>query len=261
MAGHKVQVLLAALLVLLGGAAALKFHVNVDEELETAEYQLQYQNSTADLQEINVTIENIGSIGCSYRLKGLFDNGEKVTRYSRSYPVWSGLSQLAELHYAPLGYNGTVNASIYLEYCGTEKFLRNITFEVTDTTRANRSFESRTLETNFTASEIKMRGVKEGLLVPVDYPAYWKTGSAEIDSGKAVVEYEAPIFRAGKKIKYAVLNETTRDVLGTTKVKLEARPTLLEKIRDRFEFILALLLAASVAFNAYLIQGRYAIEN
>ncbi len=261
MARYKVQVLLAAALVLLSGAAAIKFKVNVDENLDTAEYHLQYQNSTETLQEVNVTVENIGSIGCTFRLKALFDNGEQVTRYSKKYPVWPGISQLAELHYAPLDYNGTVNGSVYLEYCGTEEFLKNITFEVTETTNVNNSIDSRTLETNFTASEVQFSGIQEGMLVPMESPPYWKSGTSEIDRGTAVVEYDAPIFREGEKIKYAVLNSTSREVLGTTTVTLEARPTLAEKIRNQLEFILALLLAASVAFNAYLIQGRYAVEN
>lgn len=226
MAGSKDAVLLASLIVLVGSGAALDFQVNVAPTPEAKTYAP--NSSFADYFNATVNIENPGSVGCSFRIKGDIRQGEqRITRYSSSYNMWPGDLQLAEFIYLPLNYSGTVNADLSLVYCDMEKELEDFSFDINRTVVPNSTIDSKTLEVNRT-NAVAAIDVKRALLIPQQYPAYWKVGSVRAEDGRAVIEYEPTLFRKGESIVYTVVTNGT--IEGTTEIVLEDQQTWYEEI-------------------------------
>lgn len=245
-------VLAVILLLTASTVSSLTFDVEVSEVVNLSDYDLQHMNETEHLHTANVTLENRGSIGCTYRLKGEYEyNDETFTRYSESYPLWSGNYTLAELNHVPMNYTGEVETSLYAEFCDTEKHLENFTFEVTENTTVNETVESETLDVADTRSQVEL-DQEEGLLVPEEDPGLWKTSSAQIRNGGSTVEYDAPIFREGVNITYTVLNNESEPV-GTTEVWLNSEETVQDRLRDNMVYILVALL---LIVNAVLLLER-----
>jgi hypothetical protein len=249
----KIVLLLALFLVASSSASALFFRVEVDQNLNQTTFDLSYDNVTEEIQTVSVAVDNIGSVGCEYRLRSV-QNGENFTsvEYSRSYPMWPGSSSLMQVKYAPLNYEGEINSTLFLSYCGKSTKIANFSYTISENTTVNDTFESETLRA--TDEEVALDlPVEKGYLVPVDAPPYWRVASTTINDGEAITSYSPPIFDEEETIEFAVVNRSTGKIMGSTTANLDPEKSLLEKARDNW---LRIVLAISVLLNALLIGRR-----
>ena len=238
---------IAAVLLLCFSVSALDFNVDVAEIVSSSEYDLSYLNETDTVQTVEMSIENRGSIGCEYRLRGEFEyDDETFTRYSSPHQLWQGSYTDAEINFIPMNYTGTVEASIYNEFCDEEKHVEDFTFNVTENTVSNETVESETVSVTETDSNVSINDVEQGLLVPEEEPSFWKTSSASINNSEATLHYDAPIFRHGENITYTVLNSES-EVVGSTEVWLNTEETFMDKVRDNLEYLVILALVLLVS--------------
>jgi hypothetical protein len=217
MAGSKDAVLIAAFAVFLGQAAALDFDVNVEPTPEAGIFQ---PNSThGNYFNASASIENPGSVGCEFRVKGdIQQGGQDLTRYSAPYSMWPGDIDRAEFLYLPINYTGKVEANLSLQYCDREKNIDSYSFNMSERVIPNSTIKSKTLEVNKTNALVSL-GVEEAVLIPQQYPAYWKVGSVRVNNSRALIEYDPTLFKKGEEIEYTVIRNGT--VEGKTKVVLE----------------------------------------
>lgn len=226
MAGSKNTVLLAAILVLTGSAAALDFNVEVAPTPEAKVYQPNvsagnYFNATASIQ-------NPGSIGCEFRVKGDIQQGDReLTRYSNSYSMWPGDTENAEFIYLPINYTGEVMTNLSLQYCDKSRHIGFYSFNYTDKVLPNKSIDSKTLDVN-SSNALASIETDEALLIPQKYPSYWKVGSAKVEEGRAFIEYRPTLFRKGEEIVFTVVENKT--VKGKTTVVLEDQESWYEEL-------------------------------
>jgi hypothetical protein len=250
MAKTKIVLLLGAFLLATSMGSGLFYRVEVDQTLNHSGFDLNYSDRVEDVQTVSVAVDNIGSVGCEYRLRAVQD-GENFSsvEYSRGYPMWPGGTSLMQMKFLAQNYTGPVNTTLFLQYCGKTSKIGNFSYNDTVNTKVNNSIGSETLEA--TEAEVKLKlPVENGYLVPVNSPPYWRVGSTTINDGKAVASYEPPIFDRDETVEFAVVNESTGNVLGKTTAELDPEKTLVEKIRDSW---LRVLLGISVLLNAVLI--------
>lgn len=224
--------------------AALQFDVSVDALTESSEYGFEYKNNTT-VQQINTTVLNGGSIGCQFRLKGEFQYANQTqTRYSSPYAMFPGAEEMMQLYFIPEKYTGEVETTLYAEYCGQEKQIKQFNFTSPEPVISSSTIESETLSVNSTGTQVDV-DLEDGRLVPKEAPPYWKTGSAEVVNGSATVDYDAPIFQEGKNLTYTVLDQRN-NIVGETEVYLKAEETLLDKLESN---LFKILLGISVLVN------------
>lgn len=238
----------AVILLFVPVASGLKFNVEVSGLSDHAVY-----GTTVDTDPLNASasVENIGSIGCSYRLKADLRYGNSTdTAYSRAAGLWPGESKVVSTKYMVLNYTGEVRGNLSLEYCDEEYMLENFSYSV-DNPAPDKEFESRTVSSNSTAAEVSVKGVDSATLVPVSKPGAWKVGHAEVEQGKAVLDYEAPLFQPEQRITYAVVKEG--EPVGKLSVGLEPSPSLWAEISSN---LWKLLFGLSVLLNAVLLLSR-----
>lgn len=217
MARVQVTVLLTALFFLISSGATLDFNVQVAPTPEASTFQP--NSSSENYFNATVVLENSGSIGCEYRVRGdILQGDQELTRYSSSYRMWPGDIEDAEFVYLPINYTGDVKANLSLEYCEREKYIDSYSFQSEERIEPNRSIESKTLEAEERRSLVSF-GVDEALLIPQEYPPYWKVGSVKVEEGKGRLEYNPTLFKEGEIIKYTVLQNGS--VVGYTEVVLE----------------------------------------
>lgn len=245
-------VLVSVTILFLSMVSGLTFDVNVDALTDSSEYGIEYRNNTT-VQQINTTVLNGGSIGCQFRLKGEFRYAnETQTRYSSPHALFPGADELIQLYFIPENYTGTVQTTLYSDYCGQEKQLTQFNFTSPESVISNQTVESKVLTLNSSASSVEIDH-QNGRLVPKDTPAYWKAGSSDIVNGSTVIEYDAPIFTEGRNLTYTVLN-ADNELVGETEIYLKSpEPTLLDKV---YQNIWKLLLGLSVFLNLGLIAKR-----
>ncbi len=245
----KYSLQLFLIMFFLPAASSLSFNVNVDALTDHSFKDMEYRENVSGLQEINATVENVGSIGCTYRLRADFRQGNQTfERFSSPEPLYQGDYDRMEIKFIPEEYVGEIEANISLEYCGQKEQVDSLTFNVTDSTSINSTVDSRTISVNQESAFLEVRG---DLLVPEKEPSYWKTSSAEITNGTAEIEYDAPIFDEREEITYTVLEDG--EIRGSTTVSLEPEPTLKEKLLDRKLELALGLLGISVLANLLLI--------
>lgn len=243
--------LLFVVLFFISTASALNFEMEIDALTDSSEYGIEYRNNTT-VQEINTTVLNGGSIGCQFRLKGEFEYANQTqTRYSNPYALFPGAEETMHLYFIPENYTGEVETTLYTEYCGQEKQIKQFNFTSPESVMANSTIESKTRSVNSNSSRINIDS-EDGRLVPKEAPAYWKTGSTEIINGTATVEYDAPIFREGENLTYTVI-DNKNNVIGETEVYLRAEKTIWDRLENN---LLMILLVISVAANLLLVILR-----
>ncbi|MFB6202878.1 MAG: hypothetical protein ABEK01_00125 [Candidatus Nanohaloarchaea archaeon] len=232
MAGAKIQVLVVIAVLLAGPAAGARFQLNVDDTLIASHFSLEHDSEVRKIQNVNLTVENKGSVGCTFRLRTVFQKGggERIERYSQRVPLWSGGARTVELKYLPRNYTGMVRADAYLDYCGKREKIGNFTFNVTERTVLDNRLDSTTVWSNSSNAKIRL-DVNQGTLIPYRVPAYWKTSSEKFNEGEAVIEYSAPIYTEDENITYAVMAENG-SIMGKTKVVLRTSPGLWERLMD-----------------------------
>lgn len=243
--------LLISTLFLASTVSGLQFNVKVDALTESSEYGVEYRENTT-VQQVNTTVLNSGSIGCQFRLKGEFQYGNNTkTRYSGPHALFPGAVSMMQLYFVPENYTGQVQTTLYSEYCGQEKQIKEFNFTSPESVVPNNSIESTTLSVNRTGSQVKA-GSESGRLVPQEAPPYWKTGSAELVNGTATIEYDAPIFSKGKNLTYTVLDKHG-NVVGETEIHLKTKETMLDRLENN---LFKILLGVSVAVNLLLVILR-----
>lgn len=237
-------------------AASLQFNVDVAGDADTATYEMKYKDSSAEVQEINVTAENVGSIGCEYRLKGKFSyNGSTETVYSQAEGIWPGDSKPLELQYIPYNYSGEVAVDLDIEYCGISENLDDFNYSSESGEFQDKSIGSSTLSSNSSSAVVSIDS-EEAYLVPQNEPAGWKVASSKVEEGKARLDYEPSLFSKDKRISYRVVENGS--VVGLTEVGLEPRKKLLEKIPGG---VPGLLLGLSALLNLIFIAGKFRARN
>jgi len=246
---HKITILAALTLAFSLSGSALVYEVEIGESLNHSTFEFDYQDEIQDVQEISVVVENTGSVGCNFYLRNdISSENFSRTDYSQEYPIWPGNSKLMELNSVPENITGTVNSTLHISYCGKTEEVAQYSFNDTSKTFLNRSFESKTLNAENGEISVEMP-VQNGSVVPVDAPSYWKVGSADIESGVASVELDAPIFNSGATVEFAVINSSTGNAVGTTQVAMKPEEDLEYAIQSN---TLEILLGVSLLLNAVL---------
>jgi hypothetical protein len=226
MARTQITVLLTAFILLSFSGSALDFNVEVQPKPEAGIFQPS-SDSTGAYFNSSVAIENSGSVGCEFRFKGDVEQGDqKVQRYSSVYRVWPGDLTDAEFFYIPINYTGQVDVNLSMQYCDREEHVDSYSFESNETILPNKTIESKTLEVDDREAVVSI-DQEEGMLIPQNYPPYWKVGSVEIKNSTANIEYDPTLFRKGEEIVYTVVENQT--VKGKTTVVLEDEETRFEE--------------------------------
>lgn len=249
MVKHKIAVLAVFTVLFSLSGSALLYEVEIGESLNHSTFELEYQEEIQDVQEISVVVENTGSVGCQFYLRNDMSSGNfSRTDYSQEYAIWPGNSKLMEMKSVPENVTGTVNSTLHLSYCGKTVEIAQYSFNDTRKTLLNNSLESKTLSAG--SGEVSMElPVQNGSVVPIDAPSYWRTGSADIKSGIASVNLDAPIFNSGSTVEFAVINSTTERVVGTTQVSMTPEDDLEYIIRNS---TLEIILGVSILLNTVL---------
>ncbi|MFB6193234.1 MAG: hypothetical protein ABEK00_03195 [Candidatus Nanohaloarchaea archaeon] len=258
MVKNKALALLVTGFFLVGGTSAISLHVSIDSITKADVKNVQYQNSTS-INDVNTSIMNTGSIGCQYRLKMAYSYRNKTySSYSSNKALWPGSSELAELKAPVFNYTGPVNSTLYVEFCDQTKKVADFTFNSTENITINNTLDSTTVKASSRQAKIQL-DVQEGVLIPIDTPAYWKASSVEIENGSATVEYQAPIFDSDENLTYMVKHGD--QILGKTKVELKAQKTLLDTIMSVNRKLLYGLIALLAALNLFLLQRTLTNRN
>lgn len=197
--------------------------------------------------EATTTVENIGSVGCSYRLKGVFVQNDSTYRsYSNPAGLYPGDTADLELRYYPFNYTEQVNASITLQYCGQQRELMNDSFSIETRHRIERTIDSRTIAVEQDSAKIEL-DEQTGMLIPSEIPGRWKASHTKVTEGAARLEYEAPLFNPNQELTYAWVNTTTDQVQGQVSVVLEDQRTRFERFTaDRGNVLLVLSLLGNL---------------
>lgn len=253
----KIVLLLISSLILVSSASALLYQVDVDASLNHSSFDLDYRNKTDTLQVVSSSVTNTGSVGCTYRLRAdISRNSTEASHYSRGYELWPGETAAMNLRFISGNTTGQIQTQIYLEYCGENENIGDFTFNDTQSEQLNSTVDSRTTEATATGAEAKLP-VRQGILVPVETPSYWKVSSAEINDSKASLDYEPTLFRSQEKIVFAVLNKSNEDVIGSTNVDLETSKPVFDVILDNLEYILLVAsLFVNIALGFILFRAR-----
>jgi hypothetical protein len=254
MAKNTLQILLIFLFV--PAAASLSFDVEVGQLTDHSFKDLEYKERVSTAQDVNASIENVGSIGCSYRAQVKFQQGERnFTRYSGEKPLWPGENARVQVKYIPFNYTGEIEAEVSLEYCDQTKKVEEFSFNTTENISVEEKVKSRTVKSTDRKALVEVEGE---LLVPQEAPVYWKTSSAKINDESAWIKYGPPIFEEKETITYTVLENG--DIKGVTQVKLVSQPTLKEKIMDRKLEVFIVLLLISLVLNLVLVSKLLGLD-
>ncbi len=254
MARRKVIFLLAVFLIAaIPSAAGLELQVLISDSSDFSVYDINYLNETRGIQQVNLTVENVGSIGCKYRLRAVFNSSDETSEsYSQAHRLWPGKTAFSRLRYLPENVSGKVDAELYMQYCGNEDVIKRFSFKSDTLSFPNRTVESETLEANSTHAEVSLEEAQNGVMIPREYPGGWKVSSVEIIDGGATAEYDAPLFSPRTNLTYTVV-DSGGEVIGETTVNLNVRPTLIEVL---FQNRYRVLLAISVILNILLLMCR-----
>jgi len=255
----KALVLLTAVILLLGPVSALSLHVSIDSLTQADVKNVQYQENISQVQEANASVMNTGSIGCQYQMKLEYSyRNDTYSSFSESEALWPGASALTEIKAPVLNYTGPVNSTLYIQFCDQQQQVQNFTFNMMENVTLNGTVDSRTVKASDDSSKIETE-VDNGTLVPVETPSYWKVPSAEIENGSATVKYDAPIFDDRENLTYMV--RSGDQILGTTKIRLQAQPTLLEKILSVNQRLLYAVILVMAFLNLFIIRKTLKTRN
>lgn len=251
MAKYKIPILVVSFLLVIGISSSILYEVEVDESLNHSVYEVDHKNRIDNLQEFNVVLENTGSVGCRFGLVNhMYSENYSKTEYSEKVPLWPGESVKLIQHSVLENITGTVKSNLSLEYCGSQKSLGELKFNVSKKTYLNDTVDSETISS--TEETVTFRtGVDKALAVPVGSPPYWKIGSSNITGGKTQSNLEAPIYSKSKKIEFALLNHSTEEVIGVTEVELKPEKNIFRKLmRNKLKVLLSISVFLNLFFMA-----------
>lgn len=249
MDGNKISTLILASILISTAASSIIYEVDVDESLNHSSFQLNYSEEITDVQEYTAVLDNTGSVGCSFRLANTLESGNySRTDHSDTYTLWPGDSARITVSSVPINVTGRINSTLEVEYCGKNSVLNRTSFTDIENTTAAREFSSTTLSSGKNSLTFET-GVEEAIAVPIGEPPYWKVSAANISSGKAKIDFEAPIYSEEKSIIYALVNKTTGEVIGRTEVKTGSEVFNLDDIPGQ---VLWSILVISILLNLVL---------
>ncbi|MFB6208116.1 MAG: hypothetical protein ABEJ69_02100 [Candidatus Nanohaloarchaea archaeon] len=243
MAGPKsLAALILAFGLFIGPAAATQFQVQISDLTSFNQATFNVEDAADPLHEVNTSIENTGSVGCMFRLRAEYNHsGTTFERWSEGYALWPGETAVLEIEYLPYNYTGAVKGQVELRYCGQTADLGEFSFNSSERVVTNQTVETETLNSNSSSAAISL-DVENGTLVPYRAPAGWKTATAEIEDGRAIVEYEPYLFHPEREIQYNVLKNG--EIVGTSTVEIAVEPDAIDRIKANALEILLLLSAA-----------------
>lgn len=246
-------------LLMAGSSTAINLDVEVDSITEMDAYFLKYQNSTSGIQNLNLTAENAGSIGCQYRIRSKFKYGNTTEiRFSEPHALQPSETAVASLKFFPQNYTGKVEAEVYSHFCDQEQRVENFSYIQSERVVLEDSVDSKTLRADKDAVKVDFP-VENGTVVPVKTPAYWKSPSADVENGEALIRYDPPIFSSRENLTYAVVNSQGK-ALGTTKIKLRVEETYVDRLKQRLPRILGILLLLSLIINSKFLFDRHRLD-
>ncbi len=237
------------LLFLISGASAINFEASVEPDANHTTKFMEHGENVTGLQTANLTVVNTGSVGCSYRLRAVFNTSEQA--YSQEKALWPGASAFLEIN-KYFTENRSVSTNLYLEYCGKQKQIDSFNFTANASKENTTQVNSTTVESS--SEEVKASlPVEEGLLIPEETPPYWKVASTEIVNGTADIGLESPIYDPEEELRFAVYNRSSGEIEAHTTVSLETpEPGKWEKRMIWLEENALSLAAVSVLLNLLL---------
>ena len=245
MAFRKVLAVLALLGIVSLGAANLVY-VNITDDTGLS---VPYHAMTVEENRfiLNTSVENIGSVGCTFRVHGTFEQNETTYEaFSEPADLFPGGVETVKLQYYPVNYTGTVRANFSIRYCGETQHLNTTTFQADTEPVPASTIQTKTIEAADDHAVIEIE--QDGLLLPIKKPGQWAVSHARARGGHATIEYDAPLFNPGKTITFAVFNTTSNSVVGQTDVALEDQRTRLERfMADRTNIMLLLSVLTNLA--------------
>ncbi len=250
----KIHVLLIVFLAFTGLSSALVFKLSVDQDLKYSAKDLNYAENVEKLQNINLSIQNTGSVGCVFRLRSTLNTSEGGERYySEPYSMWPGQEARLKIYQIPEE-KGVETTNISLKTCRGWEKLQTINYTVKNTSeRQNLSrinFERKRAD----EGSIKIQTtVKNALAVPEEAPPYWKVHSTRIQNKSANLAYTPEIYRPEENITYRIFNQSSGKTLGVMDVPVSPKKTFLESITVKQ---VSYLLILSIIVNFALIYGR-----
>lgn len=246
------SLILISLVFLMPMASAINFDASIQGNATFSERHVNYKEDVSQLQEVNLSVINTGSIGCSVRLVSAFNNSERA--YSQEKPLWAGENTYLELTEI-FKEGGAYQGALYLEYCGEREELRQFNFTAEGLDENLTEINSTTLEANNDRINVSVP-VEEGLLVPEGTPHYWKVSSGEVVNGTASVDLDAPIFDSSETVRFMLYNQSSGDPEAFTQVSMqevEPETTLADRIASTVRENSLTLISISLILNLLLI--------
>ena len=243
------QAILAALFfAFAGSASAFSFDISVEEDFNYDIQSLEYSQNVTDLQSVNTSIMNTGSVPCRFRLKTVFNTSEEqlARKYSDLNVLQPGQYGFLNTYYFPEN-KGNSSATVYVKGCngwekiGNESFNVQEVSEPDDTIKFSKKYAEKGL--------IKVDMEENLQLVPTGKPPYWKVSPAEVINGTAKLRYQPESYSPEKNITYVLFNKSSGELSGSMSVSVETKKPLLQKIDMTH---LLVLLVASVLLNLLL---------
>lgn len=201
----------------------LDLDIGISADIDHSVKDFQYTENFTDVFEINASVRNRGSFECRYRLRADInetESRENYKAYSRASPLLPSGTDRLKVYASPKNYTGPIEGNLYIEYCGREVLVQNFT---------SKSIEPTVSEDNFSLNETSVSereteadlDINETLLVPQEYPAYWKVGHAVVDDFNTTLDYEMPFVNYDRNITYTAFNKTTMKPIGKVKADLQ----------------------------------------
>lgn len=252
MARYKVFAASLALLFMFSTASSLRVDINIEEMTDYGAYDFQYKENVESFQKMNVTVENLGSIGCTYKMRAVL-KGENISEveYSRGYELWPGDTALMTVRHLPLNYSGEVQGDIYVNYCGQEQLIGQANYTIENRQAVNDTVETETVNVDSRGAEIRTEDIQEGYMLPEEVPPGWEASSSKFEEGITEVSYDAPIFDSRQNLTYKVVN-SGGELVGETRINLNPEKDITEILGEniwKILFVVSLLLNLGLIYN------------
>jgi hypothetical protein len=246
----KKVVLATAVFVFAGSASALSFDVSVEKEFRYDVQSFEYSENSSDLQSVNASIMNTGSVPCSFRLKTVFNTSDRSInrKYSGSTSLEPGQHGFLELYRAP-DVKGESPAAFYLKGCDGWNRIARKELVVNEAASTNNTvdFSKKRAEEGLIQIKIEDPVPNSGFLfVPVEKPAYWKVPSTKTEKRALALSYRPETYSPSENITYMVFNRSSKRPHGVLTVSVEPK----DSFQQRFQkTALPVLLVLSAALN------------
>ena len=246
----KIQVLLITILAFTGLSSSLVFKLSVDQELKYSTQDLNYAENVEKIQNINISVQNTGSVGCVFRLRSTLNSSNGQERYySRPHSMWPGQEARLKIYQIPRK-TGLETTNISLKTCEGWQKLETLNYTVENTLDQQNLSEIDFERKKAQKGSITIKtNVKNALAVPEEAPPYWKVPPTQIQNKSAELTYTPEIYRPEENISYRIINTSSGKLLGTIDVPVEPKKTLIQSITVmHLSYVLLVSLLINFAF-------------